>query len=47
MGEELREDEYEGEYCECKNEDDEMNVDEWEKFWETEEGQDPTFWTCS
>ena len=47
MGEELREDEYEGEYCECKNEDDEMNVDEWEKFWETEEGQDPTFLTCS
>ena len=30
--------------CECVNV---KNVDNWEDYWETEEGQDTTFWTVS
>ena len=31
-------------HCECVET---KNVDDWENYWETEEGQDTTFWTVS
>ena len=31
--------------CSCKTEVEVKQVDNWEEFWETEEGQYTTFWT--
>ena len=33
--------------CYCKEEEDLKKIENWENFWDTEEGRDPTFWEVS
>ena len=34
-------------FCECEDEENIQMIENWENFWETERGKDPTFWTVS